>query len=210
MACGCNARQRAAGGLLLEKLGARAQPRIHLTEQASRLYLALRHRFPRTSGSEFIVSWRKRLRLSFWLWRKGLLEIVQHGDVTAFGLEDGALDAVLSLDVLEHVPDARAAFSELARVITPGGVLVATIPFYEDALQSRQIAGLSAEGTVTFIGEPEYHGDPLGGGVPCFHHFGWSLLQDLRNAGFGDAAAHRISDATRGLPHGIWVIVANR
>jgi len=170
----------------------------------------MRRRFQRTTGAEFVGSWRKRLRLSSWLWRKGLFEIVRHGDVTASDWADGALDAVLSLDVLEHVPDARSAFSELARVIRPGGVLVMTIPFYEDALQSTQIATLSAAGAVEFVGEPEYHGDPLGSGVPCFHHFGWALLQDLRDAGFNDAAAHRVSDVTRGLPHGIWVIVANR
>lgn len=198
------------GGVLQQQLVAHSQPRTHLTEQASRLYLVMRRRFRRTTGAEFVSTWRKRLRLSFWLWRKGLFEIVQHGDVTASGLEDGALDAVLSPGVLEHVPDARSAFSELARVIRRGGVLVMTIPFYEDALQSTQIATLSAAGTVEFVGEPEYHGNPLGSGVPCFHHFGWALLQDLRDAGFNDAAAHRVSDVTRGLPHGIWVIVANR
>ncbi|WP_337245886.1 class I SAM-dependent methyltransferase [Luteimonas sp. gir] len=210
LACGCNARQRAVGSVLKQRMRGRVRPRIRLTEQASRLYLALRRLFPRTSGSEFVVSATKRLRLSFWLLRKGMPELVRHEDVTALGFKDGTLDAVVSLDVLEHVPNASLALAELARVIAPGGVFVGTVPFYEDAPESCRIAELSSDGQVMFSGKPEYHGDPLGGGVPCFHHFGWSLLRDLRDAGFRDAAAHRVQDADGGLPHGIWVIVAER
>lgn len=210
LACHCTARQRAAATVLMQVMPPRARPRLHLTEHASCLYIALRRRFPGTSGSEFVRGPLRRLRLSLWLWRHWIPGIVRHGDVTALGFQEAALDAVLSLDVLEHVPDAAAAVAELARVIAPGGVFVATVPFYEDAADSVRIADLSADGDVVFRGAPEYHGDPLGGGVPCFHHFGWRLLQDFRDAGFRDAAAHRVADAGRGLPHGIWVIVATR
>lgn len=42
-------------------------------------------------------------------------------------LRDGVLDAVVALDVLEHVDDA-AALREVARVLRPGGVLIASVP----------------------------------------------------------------------------------
>lgn len=42
----------------------------------------------------------------------------------------GGCDAVLALDVLEHLDDDRAAAAEIARVLRPGGVAVITVPAY--------------------------------------------------------------------------------
>lgn len=55
-------------------------------------------------------------------------------------LAGGSLDGVVSLDVLEHVPDYRAALREFSRVLKPGGVLVLTVPFHEGNAGSEQIA----------------------------------------------------------------------
>ena len=41
---------------------------------------------------------------------------------------DSAFDCVIASEVLEHVPDDRAAIGELARVLRPGGVLAVTVP----------------------------------------------------------------------------------
>lgn len=43
--------------------------------------------------------------------------------------EDKPFDAVLFTEVLEHVPDPVAALAKLARVLRPGGTLIATAPF---------------------------------------------------------------------------------
>jgi SAM-dependent methyltransferase len=45
-------------------------------------------------------------------------------DITEMDLADGSFDLILCSHVLEHVPDDRAAMSELRRVLAPGGRLL--------------------------------------------------------------------------------------
>ena len=45
-------------------------------------------------------------------------------------LPDDSLDLVTALDVLEHIEDDRGALAEIARVLRPGGTLLATVPAY--------------------------------------------------------------------------------
>ncbi|MGV8930828.1 MAG: class I SAM-dependent methyltransferase [Luteimonas sp.] len=208
--CHCNARQRAAAMLLLDALDAPKRARVYATEQASPMFVALRRRIPQLRGSEYAPRFLQRLRLSAWLCRKGVATWVRREDVTALGFGDGSLDAVISLDVLEHVPDYPAALREFARVLRPGGVLVLTIPFYDDRTASEVIARVGDDGRVQHLGEPEFHGDPISDGVACFHHFGWNLLDAMGDAGFEDAAACRVHDAQGGLPQGLWVLRARR
>lgn len=209
--CGSNARQRAAAGVMLQALASTLRPRIHLTEQASPLFIALHRRFSGLVGSEFQPSLSKRLKLSAWLWRQRVRTWVRHGDATGLRFEDATLDAILCLDVLEHVPDFRAALGEFARVLKPGAALQLTVPWHWTKAESREIARLRADGGVDFLQHPpEYHGDPLGGGVLCFHHFGWDLLDAMRETGFAEAEALRVRDPERGLPEAQWVLRARR
>ncbi len=48
------------------------------------------------------------------------------GDATALPAEDGAFDAVLLLDMLEHVESTPDVLAEAARVVRPGGVVLFT------------------------------------------------------------------------------------
>jgi len=207
-ACGCIARQRAVAGLLLDAVGPGAE--VYLTEQASALYLALRRRLPRLHGSEWTAAAWQRLRMSAWLWRHGVPRLVRREDVTALGFGDAGLDAVASLDVLEHVSDYRRALREFARVLRPGGLLLLCVP-YDPALAGVDtLATVDAAGTVTHLRPPEYHGDPLGGGVLCFHRFGDGLPEAVAAAGFEDVEAMPVRDAAAGLPQPVWVIRAVR
>jgi SAM-dependent methyltransferase len=59
----------------------------------------------------------------------GEVDIV--GDLRTLPLAADSLSGVLSLAVLEHVPDARAHIAEMYRVLRPGGRLLCFVPFMQ-------------------------------------------------------------------------------
>jgi SAM-dependent methyltransferase len=50
------------------------------------------------------------------------------GDVQALPFADESFDRVLMSEVLEHLPDDRAALHEARRVLRPGGILAISVP----------------------------------------------------------------------------------
>jgi SAM-dependent methyltransferase len=49
-------------------------------------------------------------------------------DLTACPLTDNALDAIVLLNVLEHIEDDRSAIEQVFRILRPGGVAVIEVP----------------------------------------------------------------------------------
>lgn len=60
-------------------------------------------------------------------WDNSKLDIVS--DITDIPVEDGSFDAVMCNEVLEHVPDPKAAIRELDRILIKDGYLILTAPF---------------------------------------------------------------------------------
>ena len=207
--CGLNARVRAAFELLL-RLCPDRDARIYLTEQASTAFVWLRRRYPRLRGSEFVRNPLQRLRLARWLWWRGARVWPRCEDVTRLTLLHRSMDAIASFEVLEHVPDYRAALGEFARVTRPGGWLVLTAPFDLHAAISLQRARMRGDGGIEHLLQPEYHGDPLGHGVLSYYLFGWDLLDALRAVGYRDAVVALPWNADAALYSGLTTILAHR
>ncbi len=162
----------------------------YVTEQVSCSFLAARRRWPDVVGSEFVPSMAQQamqtLKLNFLAQSTSLA--VRHEDLTRLTLADGSVGGMLSMDVLEHVPDTRAVLREARRVLVRGAPFVVTVPFLNGSQATSIRAAVEADGSIRHLLEPEYHGDPLNDdGVLCFYHFGWDLLDAMRAAGFARA-----------------------
>lgn len=60
---------------------------------------------------------------------RGLTRLAR-GSATELPLADASVDAVLALDIVEHIENDRQALSEVARVLRPDGVAVITVPAF--------------------------------------------------------------------------------
>lgn len=190
--CRLNARVRFCLGRLRELCP--PQGHVYLTEQATFAYVAARALFARVTGSEYMPDEAAREALAGYV--RSItgdpLQSINHQDLTALTMPSASLDGIGCFDVLEHVPDYRSAIAEMARVLKPGGSLVLTAPFLLEERETLVRARLEDDGSITHLLEPEYHGDPVAdGGVLCFYHFGWDLLDALRDGGFSSTRVVR-------------------
>lgn len=60
-------------------------------------------------------------------WDQTKLDIVS--DITAIPEPDNSFDAILCVEVFEHIPDPLSALKEFKRLLKPGGYLIITAPF---------------------------------------------------------------------------------
>jgi len=182
--CGLNNRQRAIAAAVLDELGRRPASGVvlYMMEQVTPMFgvVSERARGVTVHGSEYVGPGHSSGEV---------VRGVRHEDAEALSFASGSIDVLVSNEVFEHVPHPSRALTEAARVLRPGGVMLFTVPFYTDRLQSTARAEL-VNGTVRHLAEPEYHGNPFAsGGSLVFTDFGWELLDVARASGFRDCVA---------------------
>jgi len=90
--------------------------------------------------------------------------------------EDESIDLHISQDVMEHVFFPRKAFREIARTLKPGGVHVFTVPLVNGDKPSEVCARLDASGNISYLREPDYHGNPVArGGALVTMRWGYDI-----------------------------------
>ena len=180
--CGLNNRMRAAIHLLAGAGVSLKRSQIYVTEQTTPLFARLRERCPSIVGSENLGQGVPLGTTNS--------DGIANQDLTKLTFPDGCFDLILSLEVMEHVPNYLQAFAECARVLKPGGKIFFSAPFDVTAACNRIRARLKPDGTIEHLLPPEYHGDPLNSaGCLCFQYFGWEMLDQVKRAGFARAWA---------------------
>jgi len=99
------------------------------------------------------------------------------GDALRLPFPDATFDRVVASEVMEHIADDRAAATELARVLRPGGTLAVTVPSW---LPEKVCWALSDEYHAPFV---------AGGHVRVYTRSG--LCGVLDGAGLRTVTSHR-------------------
>jgi ubiquinone/menaquinone biosynthesis C-methylase UbiE len=104
------------------------------------------------------------------------------GDALRLPFADNSFDGVICSEVLEHIPDYRAALREIQRVLRPGGYFFASVP---RAWCERICWRLSREyhqtpgGHLRIFAAPVLRGEIEQCGFECYHEHGAHALHTI-------------------------------
>jgi SAM-dependent methyltransferase len=101
---------------------------------------------------------------------------VLRGDATRLPFADAGFDAVITSEVLEHIPDDTGALAEMVRVLRPGGVFAATVPTWFPE-------------KINWMLSDEYHAPAAVGGHVRIYS-ATELKAKMRAAGLGLGGSH--------------------
>lgn len=155
---------------------------IYITEQVTPFFKYLAEKYPNLTGSEYLAE-----KCSF----GDKVDGIRNETMSDLTFDDASFDHVLSFECLEHIPNFIEPLQETYRVLRKGGKFVFTVPFLHNVYPNVIRAIVDETGNIQHILPPEYHGDPLDNeGILCFTHFGWEILDILReDIGFSSAYA---------------------
>lgn len=189
--CRMNNRQRLIATLVKQELDVHHKKRVYFMEQVTSIFDWATATFNKHDivGSEY---------LGYEYEGGTVINGIRHEDVENLSFSDNALDLIVSNDVFEHVPNPGAAFVECARVLKPGGLMIATMPFHSNNDESVVRATLIG-GQLEHILTPAYHGNPVStDGSLVFTDFGWDVLDEMKNSGFSDVSVEVYASAELG------------
>jgi SAM-dependent methyltransferase len=113
---------------------------------------------------------------------------------------DESFDLVVTQDVMEHVFEPEAAYREVWRTLRPGGLYLHTTPIYKERVTSVRRAARLADGSISYLAKPEYHGNPIDAqGSLVTWHFGYDLPDLIARWTPFDVEARRFNDRRHGV-----------
>lgn len=147
----------------------------------------------------------------------------------ALPFPDGSFDTLIVSDVLEHIPNPEHFWMEMARILTPNGVLLLSVPFYywlheephdyyrytEHALRRfADVSGFELLVLESLGGAPEILADILAKLLQPIPVLGHALAVAVQHAAAGlrkTPAGRRLSAATgKVFPFGYFLVARRR
>jgi SAM-dependent methyltransferase len=111
-----------------------------------------------------------------------------------------SFDLVVTQDVMEHVFHPEKAYNEIYRTLRPGGYHIHTTPIYKSNVATQQKARLKSDGSIEYLADPEFHGNPISGeGSLVTFHYGYDLADLIAEWTSFDVEIKRFSDRTHGV-----------
>ncbi len=89
---------------------------------------------------------------------------IRSENIEALSFEDHTIDIFITQDVLEHVFNPDKAIRDINRVLRSGGIHLFTTPKSKNLMQSFRRARIEPDGDITYLADPDYHGNPVGDG----------------------------------------------
>ncbi len=125
---------------------------------------------------------------------------IRNEDIESLTFADNTFDLFVTQDVMEHVFHPERAFSEIARVLRPGGAHIFTVPLINRESPSERAARLSSDGTVEHLLSPEYHGNPVSEqGSLVTMRWGQDIAEHIHKACGLFTAVHHIDNFQLGI-----------
>jgi methyltransferase family protein len=119
-------------------------------------------------------------------------------DLERLTFADASLELVVTQDVFEHVLDPGRAFSEIARVLRPGGRHVFTVPYRPG--ERTVVRARPAVDGIEYLEPPDFHGDPVDpAGALVVSEWGADLPGFVAAHGGLATTVHHRRDRRRGL-----------
>lgn len=114
--------------------------------------------------------------------------------------KDASFDLVITQDVLEHVFNPAAAFSEIARVLKPGGAHLFTVPLVNKSKASERRAEKDSFDGVRHLKEAQFHGNPIDpSGSLVVMDWGYDVIAFIKEASGLSTHMITINDIDRGI-----------
>jgi SAM-dependent methyltransferase len=113
---------------------------------------------------------------------------------------DDSIDLHVSQDVFEHVLRPPLAFAEIARTLKPGGAHIFTVPIVNKEKPSNMRIAVDANGGITHLVPPEYHGNPIDAkGSLVTIDWGFDIRDHIAQACGLDTEIVTLDDLSKGI-----------